>query len=138
MHELSIATAILDEVVDVAEREHAVRVRSVRLKVGELSSVVNDALRFAWDIAVEGTIAGGSRLDIERVPVRVFCERCAQEREPLSTSHLVCAACGEPAPKIIKGLELLVLGMEVDDADTRGGSAASDPEKEFDVSARDS
>jgi hydrogenase nickel incorporation protein HypA/HybF len=136
MHELSIAMAILDEVGDVAARQGIARVRGVRLRIGELSSVVNDALRFAWDLAAEGTVASGARLAIERVPVQVYCPECRDTRSPLAPNHLVCALCGAMTPEITHGRELLVVGMEVDDVDPRAESATLDPKEKLDACDR--
>jgi hydrogenase nickel incorporation protein HypA/HybF len=136
MHELSIAVAILDEVGDVAARQNIARVRGVRLQVGELSSVVGAALRFAWELASEGTVAQGSRLDIERIAVQVYCPQCRDNRTPIAANHLICAQCGAPAPDIARGRELLVVGMEVEDVDPRAGSPTVDPQEELDAGAR--
>jgi hydrogenase nickel incorporation protein HypA/HybF len=136
MHELSIAMAILEEVGDVAARQRIARVRGVRLRIGELSSVVNDALNFAWELAAEGTVAAGSRLEIERVAVQVRCPTCRDTRSPLAANHLVCSTCGTPAPEIMQGRELLVVGMEVDDVDPCAESATLDPQEEFDARHR--
>ncbi|NEE49514.1 hydrogenase maturation nickel metallochaperone HypA, partial [Streptomyces sp. SID8455] len=57
MHELSIALAVVDQ-VDTALRERGaerVPVRSLTLRVGELSGVVPEALDFSFGVAAEGT-----------------------------------------------------------------------------------
>ncbi|MDQ2866235.1 MAG: hydrogenase maturation nickel metallochaperone HypA [Candidatus Eremiobacteraeota bacterium] len=126
MHELSVAMAIIDEVSERCAGEKASRIAAVHLRIGELSSVVNDALIFSWDLAAEGTVAAGSLLKIERVAVAVECPNCARERRPMSANHLVCIECGTPAPQIVRGRELEVVAMEVIDADTSGGSSALD------------
>jgi hydrogenase nickel incorporation protein HypA/HybF len=43
----------------------AERITKVLLKVGSLSGVEPDALRFAFDVVVRGTIAEGADLQIE-------------------------------------------------------------------------
>ncbi|MGZ3496419.1 MAG: hydrogenase maturation nickel metallochaperone HypA/HybF [Vulcanimicrobiaceae bacterium] len=116
MHELSIAVAICEEVAERAARENITGVKSVRLRVGELCAVVNEALLFAWDVAAEGTAAAGSVLQIETVPVRVFCPVCQGERPALRVNHLACSDCGTPTPTISRGRELELVAMEVYDA----------------------
>ncbi|HTU83638.1 MAG TPA: hydrogenase maturation nickel metallochaperone HypA [Candidatus Acidoferrales bacterium] len=135
LHELSIAMSLLDEVGQAAARQGATRVLKVRLRVGELSSVVNDALQFAWELASAPTVAAGSVLEIERVAVRVYCPACRGMREPRSANFLVCSACGTPAPEIVNGRELLLVAMEVEDGDPGGRSAAVDPQEELDPGA---
>ena len=121
MHELSIAIAICEEVSERAERDNVAGVKSVRLRIGELSAVVNEALRFAWDVTTEGTAAAGSELLIETVPVRVFCPTCECERSPQGVNYLACSVCGTATPTIVMGRELELVAMEVyDAAQTRG------------------
>jgi hydrogenase nickel incorporation protein HypA/HybF len=136
MHEISIATAIVEELEEVAAESGYAHVYAVRLQVGELSCVVNEALRFAWDLATEGTIVFGARLDIERIPVSLECSACGRIGEPPSKHHFICAACGSPSTTIVRGRELLVAAMEVDDADAGRGDRAFDPQKELDAGVR--
>jgi hydrogenase nickel incorporation protein HypA/HybF len=119
MHELSVASAILEEIGELAARRNFARVRTVRLQVGELSCLVDEALRFAWEVAAAGTVAAGSQLDIECIEVEIYCPRCGASRRPIAANYLVCSTCGTQAAKITKGRELLVAGMEVEDADPR-------------------
>jgi len=64
MHELSIATGIVEVAVEEGER-HGGRVEVVHLKLGALSGVVREALEFSWDLACQETPLAGARLEIE-------------------------------------------------------------------------
>jgi hydrogenase nickel incorporation protein HypA/HybF len=123
MHEASIALAIVDEVCERVERERIERVQAVYVEVGALSGVVPDALRFAWDLAAEGSPASGSVLQIERVPLRIRCVPCNAVRTADGTVP-VCPQCGTPSSEITGGRELLVRAMEVTYAVAPGGSSA--------------
>ena len=113
MHELSLALSLLDEVGAAAQREGATRVASVRLRVGRMSGIVRDALQFAWDLARAETVASDATLQIEDVPVMVFCPRCEGERGVRDGEGLTCAQCGATAPTIVHGRELELVAMEV-------------------------
>ena len=66
MHELSIAISLVDAVCDELPRfGDRVSVRRVLLRVGPLSGVVPDALRFAFDVAAHDSPIAGACLDIE-------------------------------------------------------------------------
>lgn len=124
MHEVSIAVAICEEVTNRAQAERVKRIVSVRMRAGELTCIVSDALRFAWDVVTEGTIAAGSSLEIERIPVQILCKTCNSVQAPASANALVCMRCGSPAAEIVRGRELEVTAMEVvDDAPHSGRSA---------------
>jgi hydrogenase nickel incorporation protein HypA/HybF len=113
MHELSIAMSIVDFVAEESSRLGAESVDAVHLKLGALSGVVCDALLFSFDLAATGTIAGGSRLVIEEVPVRIFCPQCQEVRPVPSIQQLCCEECGAPSSDIIQGQELLVTALEI-------------------------
>jgi hydrogenase nickel incorporation protein HypA/HybF len=132
VHEASIALAIVDEIVDRASNEHVERVFRVRLRVGAFTGVLPDALTFAWDAATQGTLAEGSSLDIERVPLEIFCKRCArpEEVEQIHPPLPICPVCGDPSAEILRGRELLITGLEVIYAAGTARGRASDTSKE--------
>ena|SRR5580658_6460029 len=113
MHELSIALSLLDGVTEAARREGAARVSAVHVRIGALSGIAPEALAFSWQMAAANTVADGSRLEIEHVPLAVFCERCASEQLPAPGTGLLCPACACPAPQIVRGRELLLTAMEI-------------------------
>lgn len=106
MHELSIAHAVVATVADAAGGE---RVAEVRVRVGALAGVVPDALRFAWDVAAEGTVCAGAALTVDEVPVTVWCEPCAAERTVVGPLRLRCPVCDEPSADVRAGRDLQVV-----------------------------
>ncbi|GAC1585840.1 MAG: hydrogenase maturation nickel metallochaperone HypA [Candidatus Velthaea sp.] len=113
MHELSIALSLLDEIDAVATREGATHVASVRLRVGRLSGVACDALRFSWELARAESVAADATLVIDEVPVTVWCDACKRESPPRDGAGLTCSLCGAVAPSIVRGRELELVAMEV-------------------------
>ena len=76
VHEASIALAIVEEVSDRTADAGIEKITAVYLRIGALSSVVPEALSFAWELAVDGTLASGSQLHIEHVPLTIACTPC--------------------------------------------------------------
>jgi hydrogenase nickel incorporation protein HypA/HybF len=66
MHELGIAQAIVEQSVEAARNAGVARVTAVRIRVGELSGVAEEAIRFCWGVVTTGTILDAARLDCER------------------------------------------------------------------------
>ena len=65
MHELSIALRIVELVEDqLAGEPPGAVVCAVDIRIGDLSSVVPEALQFAWEPATEGTRLQGAALRI--------------------------------------------------------------------------
>ncbi len=118
MHELSIA----ESVVRIAEQHAAGRpVAAVELKVGHLRQVVPAALEFAFQLVAQGTCVEGAELVMEEVPAAGRCRRCGTESE-LDGFPLACPACGGLDLELLRGEELLVDALELEDATTNGGA----------------
>lgn len=113
MHEISVALSLIEGVQETASKQRIGKVDAVHVRVGALSGIVRDALLFAWDVATENTVAAGSRLCIEEIPLVVFCERCEDERSPRPGTGLLCPDCGTAAPHIVRGREMQLVAMEV-------------------------
>lgn len=90
-----------------------VRVSAVHLKLGALTGVVKDALRSSWEMACEGTSMTGARLEIEDVPVVVYCQRCKAERSLASIQWFVCPECKSVVSEVVRGRELQVFALEL-------------------------
>lgn len=113
MHELSIAMSIVAAAADESQRRGTGPVGAVHIRLGALSGVVEDALRFSYGLAAADTALEGSTLVIERVPVLVQCAVCGTERPVKSIQHICCAVCGTPSPAITQGRELIVTALEI-------------------------
>jgi hydrogenase nickel incorporation protein HypA/HybF len=111
MHELSIAQAVLDAV-----GRHAAgrRVTAVELQVGHLRQVVPSALSFAWELITPGTLAEGAELELREVPAAGFCRACETETA-LPDLPLRCQRCGGFDLELIRGEELLIDSLEVEE-----------------------
>ena len=115
MHELSIALGLVDAASEEAARLGAVRVNAVFLRLGPLAGVVEDALRFSFELAVRGTPIDGARLEIEPVPLVTRCPSCDAPCTLPSIQRLACPACGAPTPEVLSGRECQLVALEIED-----------------------
>lgn len=113
MHELGIATSILDIVTQRLQEEGLSRVKKVHLVVGEMSQVVPDALSFAWEAITKDTPAEGALLEIEERPIRARCHTCQQEFQ-VENFRFICPGCGGRETEMIAGDELFIEYLEAD------------------------
>ncbi|MGC2475496.1 MAG: hydrogenase maturation nickel metallochaperone HypA [Candidatus Sulfotelmatobacter sp.] len=116
MHELSIAMGIVEAATEEAQRR-GVQVSAVHLRLGALSGVVKDALLFSYEVACQDTPLAGSKLMVEDVPIVIFCGHCNDERTLSSLQSFACPECGTPTMNIIRGKELEVFALEVEDVE---------------------
>ncbi|WEO93515.1 hydrogenase maturation nickel metallochaperone HypA [Streptomyces sp. FXJ1.172] len=107
MHELSLATAVVDEVNPLAGTDV---VRSVTLRIGELAAVVPEALEFAFALAAEGTALAGAELLIDTVEGRARCDGCGREGPTGMPPVLWCDNCAQPLV-LLSGRELEIVRL---------------------------
>ena len=114
MHEAGIAAGILTSTLDAAEGASATCVNSVEVTIGVLTEVMEDALHFAWDAAVEGTIAEGSVLLVTMIPGRSRCLDCGNEWGHGRYDGKQCPACSGYIVELVTGRELKIDAIDID------------------------
>lgn len=114
MHELSIAQCLIDTACEAAAEEHSAQVTRLVARIGALSGVVEEALRFSFGLAAEGTACEGAALEIVSVAVSVHCPRCDEARELADCWHFVCPTCGAATPEVLTGRELELVSIEIE------------------------
>lgn len=107
MHELSLATAVVDA---CAARAAGARVLRVRVEVGQLAAVLPDALRFCFDVCAQGTTVEGAALEIMEIPGRATCDDCGGT-VALAAPFGRCRCGG--LLRVVEGEELRVKDMEI-------------------------
>ena len=117
MHELSIAMSIIELAEEESLKRGRVPVSAVHLRLGELAGVVKEALLGSFEMACEDAPLKGARLVIEDIPVRIFCRKCQSERPINSVQLFCCAECGTPSAEVVRGRELEVVALEIEEWD---------------------
>jgi len=110
MHELSIIENTLEIALENAK--NAGKIHWLKMRIGEISGVVPEALHFAFDVITKGTIAEGATLEIETVPVNCYCQKCELKFKPLDICY-ECPSCGNLHTQIITGKEIELTSLEV-------------------------
>lgn len=119
MHEMSIAAAICEQVLAVANENNLANVTQVRLRIGQLRLIVPEALGLAWEAVREGSVAREAALEMIEVPAKARCRVCGHEYEP-EWPVFLCPSCGMASVEILSGEELVLEEITGDD-----GQAAS-------------
>jgi len=101
MHEVALATALIELVRDQAATARAQRVTRLVLEIGALSHIDPHALRFAVDAAALGGPAEGAMLEILEPGGTAYCLDC-ETSVPIEMRGAPCPRCG--------GFKLLVQG----------------------------
>jgi len=98
--------------VQTARSSGATQVRLLRLRVGSLSGVVPDALRFAFDAACRDPMTCGARLEIEPVAASCWCPDCEMEFE-CDAQWGECPHCRQICSELRHGRELELASVEI-------------------------
>jgi hydrogenase nickel incorporation protein HypA/HybF len=76
MHEVSIAGAIIDSVLDAAKKNEAKKVEEIFIEIGELTALNPDQLKFIFETITSGTVAEGARYEIQVIKPMITCKKC--------------------------------------------------------------
>ena len=115
MHEYAITQGMLSVVLEHAQRAKAGKVTHINLRLGQMSSFVDDSIQFYFDFLSEGTIAEGAKLLFERVPTQFRCRECETSfPQPDGGLDWDCPNCGSPSVQVVAGQEFFVDSIEVE------------------------
>ncbi len=115
MHELGIASSVIDAVrVEVASRPGQ-RAVAVGLRIGELAGVDPDSLRFGFECLIQQSGLEPLRLDIEQVGRTQRCLDCRHEFA-VDRYTLECPSCGSLRGECLSGDELDIAYLEMEEA----------------------
>ncbi len=109
MHEFSIASGLVEKLLEFAESNPDKKIVEVRVALGEFTQIEEEQLRFCYESIITEMPIAGSRLLIEPILGKVRCPHCAYEGPakywegalagtPVAT--LECSGCGKAAEAI--------------------------------------
>lgn len=113
MHEMSIAQSLIEIVKEEMAKHDARKLRSIRLNIGEMSTIVPEALSFCFEVITDGTELEGARLITEVIPLMGMCHSCGMEFD-IEDFTFVCPSCGGSKVEATAGQDLTILEIEVD------------------------
>jgi len=123
MHELSMAEAIVNTVLDVAEKNDAEEIMEVTIEIGRLTMLNPEQLKFLLDVLSEDTLLENSEIIIEDVPVEIKCRNCEftgnadMDHSDHYLAIVLCPQCGKRDFKILKGRECNVKTIKIEKGD---------------------
>ena len=113
MHEMGIVAQVIKiALAALPEGTPPPQVHKVRLRVGRLSGVVVESLRFCFDVAIRGTALAGAALEVEDIPAMAACRSCGHTWIVAGLAFS-CPACAGTGFDLVSGRELEVDCLEV-------------------------
>lgn len=112
MHELAVTEGIIGVAVRAAGGR---RILAIDLRIGALSSFVDDSVQFYFDALSRDSVAEGAVLRFHRVPAAGLCLDCGAAFPVAPPLPEGCPACGSASLRVSGGDELRVESIEVAD-----------------------
>ncbi len=121
MHELSIASGLVEKLQEFSARNPEKQIVEVHLAIGELSHIEEEQFRFCYEAITTETPLAGSTLEIERIEAIVNCPHCSFRGRPkywdgalsgIPVPTLECPSCGRTA-EAIEGKECAIKSLRL-------------------------
>lgn len=113
MHEMSLTEGVLQILQDNAKSKGFERVKTVWLEIGGLSGVEVEAMRFCFDVVMQGTLADKAKLEIINVPGLAWCMPCGKSVQ-VKQRFEPCPDCGSFQLQVTGGDQMQVKELEVE------------------------
>ncbi|MBT8454480.1 MAG: hydrogenase maturation nickel metallochaperone HypA [Rhodobacteraceae bacterium] len=112
MHEMSLCEGIRSVIEDQVRAHDVERVKRVRLEIGRFAGVEKDALSFAFDVVMRGSVAEGAALEMIDLPGKAMCYDCMETVE-IEERLSPCPICGGGKLMPVAGDEMRIKDLEV-------------------------
>jgi len=112
MHELSVVESMVSVVLKHAEKNRATKVTKINMVLGEVSSVMEEPVRFYFDIISKDTVAQGAELAFKRTPLEARCRDCGEVFKVVEFDF-TCPGCKGNETEVISGREFQVESIEI-------------------------
>jgi hydrogenase nickel incorporation protein HypA/HybF len=113
MHELSIASSIIETITAEMLSRGLTSISKVGLRIGALTNVDPEALRFGYETIIVDTPLVGSTLEIESLPVKAICRKCGHSFEA-NDFIFICPNCESGDNEVTQGKELDIEYLEAE------------------------
>lgn len=115
MHEISLVQSLLT-IIDEHAREHGfTKVNQISLSCGRLSAIEPQALEFAFNILTETGICAEAKMQLNILPLKIYCFSCDREFTSPDADPTICPNCQQDQVTVTGGWdELQLIEMDVD------------------------
>ena len=116
MHELSLAQAVWQQVLDEMQRRPGTRLLAVHVAVGSLSGADPESLDFALQLVAADSDWPGAAVHIRSEPLALRCRACGRAFETRKF-ELACPTCASLDVEVTGGRDLRLESLEVEEGD---------------------
>ena len=107
MHEMSIATELLEIILEIADKNNIDIIEEVHIEAGVLKRIVPDIMEFAFKAVTEETIAQGAKLKLTEVSAEARCNNCSISFKP-EIDDFLCPVCNKADVEVLTGDDMII------------------------------
>jgi hydrogenase nickel incorporation protein HypA/HybF len=113
MHEMSLCESVLQILEQQAEAQNYRKVKTIWLEIGALTGVEVEAMRFCFDVVVQGSLAENAQLEIVIAPGQAWCMPCGAN-VLIQELYAQCPLCGSQQLQVNGGEQMRIKELEVE------------------------
>lgn len=123
MHELSMASSVLDVILEKAREENATKIYEITIEIGELLFLNPEQFQFCMELVIENTMAEGATLTITVKPSKLKCKVCGNvfdwktSPDDYIAFPILQCKCGSKDLEIMEGRELNIVSIRIEKPD---------------------
>jgi hydrogenase nickel incorporation protein HypA/HybF len=107
LHELGVIIEVVNQVEIFAQENDVVKIETLVLQIGELSSMIPQYMKKLYPAAIEGTLLQDSTLEIEVIPGNGLCNDCKQVFNLIKEKG-TCPNCRSKSFELLSGKEFMI------------------------------
>ncbi len=112
MHEFSVAQNIIESIKAEIGENLISKVRKISMEIGRLSGISIESLEFSLQVLLDKK--GENILNVNEIEPVVRCLNCKTEYTP-DDMIWICPECSDMHGEILKGNEIKIIDLEVED-----------------------
>jgi len=110
---MALAQALVDQVIELAEKDGCRKILNVQVSIGALSGVMRESLEFCFPVVARGTALEETVLNVIEVPLTAECGDCRRISHP-EPFEITCSHCGSMNLMLTEGRDFKLISFEVE------------------------
>ena len=110
MHEMAIAVELMRQLETLAQERAISCIEELTVTAGQMRQIVPEALKLAFELSAEGTVAAGAKLNVQVVPAVARCRQCGQKFEP-AAAWFLCPTCQQADVEMVEGNDIILTSV---------------------------
>jgi hydrogenase nickel incorporation protein HypA/HybF len=107
LHELGVVIEVVKTVENFAKKNELIKIDTLVLQIGELSSMIPRYIEACYPVAVDGTLLQDTKLEIEVLPANAICKKCNKVFNLIENKGK-CPNCESNDLEILCGKEFMI------------------------------